>query len=287
MSAAKKGKTPVLTESLRLALSDTGARKRILEVNQRDKRSLSDIDQHFRELDRLIEYLVKHRDDPVPLDVSEPPTRKQELTDLDLALAPSMPSSPAPTHDERPAVTPEVAPEKAAPTVAESPTAGQSPELPAPKAAPAAKAKPEPPRTWQRPPGSRPIGRVDALLQDVMWLLEIKDGEGMLISLERLLVASQVEGELETFVEENETKLLNVYESYLGPFSKTVKGTQVEDESTMPPAFFDSPKVACISELVREGLTIDSLLKVSPYSALETCCVVSQLRRCGLASVDG
>lgn len=276
MSAAKKGKTPMLPESLRLALSDTGARKRILEVNQRDKRSLSDIDQRFRDLDRLIEFLVKHRDDPVPLDVSEPARRKHEPTDLDLALTPKIFSPPLETDDDRPEMAP----------VDDSPQAASAAREPA-KEAPVAKAEPKPPRTWKRPPGSKPVGRVDALLQDVMWLLEIKDGEGMLISLERLLVASHVEGELETFVEENETKLLNVYESYLGPFSKTVKGVRSEDESPMPPAFHNSPKVACISELVREGLTMDSLLKVSPYSALETCCVVSQLRRCGLASLDG
>ena len=141
------------------------------------------------------------------------------------------------------------------------------------------------PPSWQKPPGFKEINPVQALLADVMWLLEIKDGEGMLISLERLLVSHRVEGELARFVEDNETKLMNVYESYLGPFSRMVQGLDDTTGHPMPDAFTNADKVLCITELIRDGMTLESLIRTSPYLALETCCVVSQLRRVGLATV--
>jgi hypothetical protein len=284
---AQKGKIPALPEGLRLALSDTGARKRILEVNQRDKRTLSAIDQRFRDLDRLVDFLLKHLDDPVPVDVPASPMRKRQKTDMDLALSPedAAPSGgftepkDGDTLVDVDAIHAVPSPPSAIP---EPPLPAMEPELPPPGLTAVVPG----PRTWQKPPKFREVSTVQALLNDVMWLLEIKDGEGMLISLERLLVSHRLEGELAAFADENETKLMNVYESYLGPFTRTVKSSTLAADKVMPDAFLTSAKVACISELVREGLSLDSLLKTSPYSVLETCCVVSQLRRVGLATVS-
>lgn len=263
--ASKTSKAPIVPESLRIAFSDMGARRRIYEVNQRDKRTLSAIDQRFRELDRLVDYLLKHLDDPVPLNVPASPRRRRTPTDLDLALGTTPPPEAEPTEVDLPPVP--------APVAAASPT---MPDLPAvlPPAPPMASE-----RVWRAPRSSQPVPQVESLLRDVMWLLEIKDGEGMLISLERLLVSATVEGELATFVADNEVKLLNVYESYLGPFSKIMRGASPEGDMVMPAAFMENTKIACLMELTRTGITMDSLLKVSPYSKLETCCIVSQLRR--------
>ena len=289
---ATKGKFPHLPEGLRLALSDTSARRRILEVNQRDKRSLSAIDQRFRDLDRLVDFLVKHLDDPVPVDTPAAPMRKRHDTDMDIALEPlTLLDDEAPIHED-------TQPEDSAQPVSESTQEGPSieppvtiPEPPLPamhsrKESLAATSLISVPRKWQKPPGFKARDKVQSLLNDVMWLLEIKDGEGMLISLERLLVSHRLEGELAVFVSDNETKLMNVYESYLGPFTKTVKGLEGDLSHPMPEAFLSTAKVACVTELIREGLTIESLLKTSPYSELETCCVISQLRRVGLATVS-
>jgi hypothetical protein len=282
---AQKGKIPTLPEGLRLALSDTGARKRILEVNQRDKRTLSAIDQRFRDLDRLVDFLLKHLDDPVPVDVPASPIRKRQKTDMDLALSPE--DSPSQEDSTEPKNGDTLVDVEAVQPAPFPPVSIPEPPLPLMDVSPPETASVTPrPGTWKKPPKFREVSTVEALLNDVMWLLEIKDGEGMLISLERLLVSHRLEGDLAAFADENETKLMNVYESYLGPFTRTVKGTTLAPDKVMPEAFLTSAKVACISELVREGLSMDSLLKTSPYSVLETCCVVSQLRRVGLATVS-
>jgi hypothetical protein len=61
------------------------------------------------------------------------------------------------------------------------------------------------------------------LYEDVIWLLGMNDGEGALISLERLLVTNPLQGEIGEFVELNKAKLLNLYEGYIGPFDKVPK----------------------------------------------------------------
>ena len=288
---ATKGNASGLTEGLKLALSDTNARRRILEVNQRDKRTLSAIDQRFRDLDRLVDYLIKHLDDPVPIDVPAAPMRKRHDTDMDIALDATIFERSEESSEQGAGLAStqgksvsegmtELAPESPLnfPEPPLPPRNSRRDELAATAIMPA-------PPSWQKPPGFKHVSPVRALLDDVMWLLDIKDGEGMLISLERLMVSHRVEGELAQFVQENETKLLNVYESCLGPFTRTVQGLDDRTGHPMPAAFLNSDKVVCVTELIRDGISLDSLLRTSPYSTLETCCVVSQLRRVGLATV--
>ncbi len=118
----------------------------------------------------------------------------------------------------------------------------------------------------------------ELLYEDVLWLFSINDGEGALVSLERMLMLGSLEGEAEEFLRLNGDKLLNLYEGYLGPFTK-VPSRGETDIGHMPIGYLEHGLMKSILDMVDGTRSIDAILQISPFSPLETCAGLEQLRR--------
>ena len=122
----------------------------------------------------------------------------------------------------------------------------------------------------------------ELLYEDMLWLLSVNDGEGALISLERLLVTSEIKGELQQFIELNEERLLNLYkDTIFGALDKVPKAITQRKKAVggMPAAYRTAKKVKPILALINGKNDLASLIKQSKFTPLETCCVINQLRR--------
>ncbi len=254
---------------LRAALEADDARQRRAAVLAADPRDEAEVSALFVDLDGLIEALRRRAKtaDPPPVPSSPRPPRRQapslethapgetevDIDDLD-ALVP-----PVPDGDTEP------------------------PPLPAPGAL-----EPRPDKATQLaviPAVEADTAAVNLLYDDIVWLVSIDDWAGALISLERLLVMAKVDGQIKEFVDVNEVKLLNVYESYLGPFSKIPKVLPRDIDNAMPSAYERAEKIRTILELIDDQRTLSDLMRDAPLSPLETCCVINQLRRSGVLEV--
>jgi len=129
------------------------------------------------------------------------------------------------------------------------------------------------------PPPNDPARAADQLYEDIVWLFAVNDGEGALISLERMLQMGEPRGEAKEFVDGNETKLLQLYEDYMGPFDKWVSRGPMNPREDMPSSYLSQGSLAEIYDLVSEGKTIQDMMDDSPLSPLLTCATLKQLHR--------
>lgn len=120
------------------------------------------------------------------------------------------------------------------------------------------------------------------LYEDIGALFEIGDREGALVSLERLLTVSPISPQIETFLAHNEARLLEYYESVLGPWSRVVKLR--EGDTGMPPAYFRFDKMMRVVSLLDGSRPLSRVLSEAGLRHIETCAVLSQLARS--ASLD-
>lgn len=120
------------------------------------------------------------------------------------------------------------------------------------------------------------------LYEDIGALFEIGDREGALVSLERLLTVAPVSPQIESFLSHNETRLLEYYESVLGPWTRVAH--LKDPESSMPPAYFRFEKMAAIVELLDGVRPLSAVIQGSGLRMIEACAVLSQLSRS--ASLD-
>jgi hypothetical protein len=138
-----------------------------------------------------------------------------------------------------------------------------------------------------RPATSRPSRARDSdharrtaelLYEDVLWLFSVNDGEGALISLERLLMLGRLDGEAREFVELNAEKLLHLYESYIGPFTKVPTRGDVAVDS-MPKTYLEIPAIERVFRLVDGKRSLGDIMDTSPLTRIETCAGLEQLNR--------
>lgn len=115
------------------------------------------------------------------------------------------------------------------------------------------------------------------LYDDIGALFEIGDREGALISLERLLTIAPISPQIETFLAHNEGRLLEYYESVLGPWTRTARLR--DDPSGMPGAYFGFDKMARIVSLLDGTRPLGRVLTESGLRQIEACAVLSQLAR--------
>ena len=119
------------------------------------------------------------------------------------------------------------------------------------------------------------------LYQDVLTLFSIQDGEGALISLERLLNIGNLDDEIEDFLRLNGHKLVALYENVLGPFTKIVRhGSVAIDE--MPKGYLDRGLLRDVFERVNGQKSIDELLDGLTEERLKACAALEQLHRARL-----
>ncbi|MBI5610808.1 MAG: hypothetical protein HY902_18160 [Deltaproteobacteria bacterium] len=115
------------------------------------------------------------------------------------------------------------------------------------------------------------------LYEDIGALFEIGDREGALVSLERLLVVAPITPQIESFLEHNEARLVEYYESVLGPWTRT--GRLREGETALPAAFHRFDKVAQLVRHLDGTLTLSEVIARSGLRNIEACSVLSQLSR--------
>lgn len=132
-------------------------------------------------------------------------------------------------------------------------------------------------------PGNAP--ETHLLYEDIVTLSSFADRDGLIISLERLLILSRLEDHVKQFVESNEVKLMSLFESELKSFSKVPKRRAAAVENTMPRAFLRGEKVAGILPLIDGKASIAEIIRQSNLTPVETCSVMSQLKRSGLIEV--
>lgn len=120
------------------------------------------------------------------------------------------------------------------------------------------------------------------LYEDIGALFEIGDREGALVSLERLLTVSPISPQIETFLAHNEARLLEYYESVLGPWSRVIKLR--DGDGGMPPAYFNFDKMMRVVSLLDGTRPLSRVLSEAGLRHIETCAVLSQLARS--ASLD-
>lgn len=127
--------------------------------------------------------------------------------------------------------------------------------------------------------GSRAAGY---LYGDTLWLLGINDGEGALISLERMLALRAPEGDVAEFVSLNQDRLLGIYQNQvLGDFSAVLKVVASPEELRFPAWYGTQKRVAAVRSMVDGKRSIAKILEASPMTPLETCCVLAELKRSG------
>ena len=119
------------------------------------------------------------------------------------------------------------------------------------------------------------------LFQDVLTLFSIQDGEGALVSLERLLNLGYLDEEIEDFLALNSAKLVELYESILGPFTKVVSSGSVGVDE-MPTGYLDRGLMRVMYEQVDGVKTIAELLSDSTADHLRACAALEQLHRARL-----
>ncbi len=115
------------------------------------------------------------------------------------------------------------------------------------------------------------------LYEDIGALFEIGDREGALVSLERLLVVAPITPQIESFLEHNEARLVEYYESVLGPWTRT--GRLREGETALPGAFYSFEKVAQLVRHLDGTLPLGEVIARSGLRNIEACSVLSQLSR--------
>ena len=123
------------------------------------------------------------------------------------------------------------------------------------------------------------------LYDDVLWLVSINDWKAAMVSIERLLVSVRFEGTLKEFFEFNEVKLLNLFESFLGTFTKVPHRRALTLDNTMPDAYERAEKLHTVLALVDGTRSLQEILRQSKYTPLESCSALSQARRCGILEI--
>lgn|GEM_PF-1859594 len=123
------------------------------------------------------------------------------------------------------------------------------------------------------------------LYEDILWLVAINDWKAAMVSIERILVGVRFEGTLREFFEFNEVKLLNLFESFLGKFTRVPRRRPRTIENAMPDGYERTEKLMAVLALVDGERTMQEILRESPYTPLETCSALNQARRCGVIEV--
>ncbi len=247
---------PSIDETLQAAFGQGDPAEVRRRVIDKDGRSEAAFAATYADLDHVLELLLA-RLVPEPSIPPLPPELPTTVADPGLEMAP-----------------PELPPEA---------VLVEAPPIPAEALLPPA---PPPPEDLPLiPPITEATDQVNLLYEDIVWLVSIDDWGGALISLERLLVMADLSGHIKEFIDVNEVKLLNLYDSYLGPFTKVPKLTDATVDNAMPGAYRRTEKLSEVFELVDGAMSIKELFNASDRSPLETCSAINQLRRAGLLEV--
>lgn len=264
-----------LLEVLEPAFSDRTARSRRERVLARDGRDEATIGATFADLDRAVEVLrarlVELRAEAESLATMD------TATDLRVAVDPH--ADPLAKTRVAPRIVgvdrgDEIVVDDGLPTASAAGDAEPTTEILAEAAT-----RPASKRVRRTVETDHERRAAELLYEDVLWLFSVNDGEGALISLERLLMLGRLDGEAREFVDLNADKLLHLYEGYIGPFTKVPVRGEVHLDS-MPRAYLEIPSLDRVWRLVNGERSIAQIMEASsPLTRLETCAGLEQLNR--------
>jgi hypothetical protein len=121
--------------------------------------------------------------------------------------------------------------------------------------------------------------RCERLYEDIVWLFAVNDGEGALISLERMLMLGHPHGDAREFLETNHDKLLHLYQDYMGPFDRVAVLGEVDPYVEMPAGYLEAQPMAEVLRCVNGKLTITEILENANVAPLVGCAALKQLHR--------
>lgn len=257
--ASRSEEVSTVARTVEAVLGDTEALARRAKVMEDDPRSQAEVDAELASFDVIVEWLLALSATP-----SEPPPLEDAVqTELSLDAPPALPEdadddfgTAAGFEATEPAVTVDVTRRDA-----------KTPRK-------AARSGPDDQRT-----------SITRLYEDVRWLFAINDVEAALVSLERMLVIASPDGEAGVFLERNDGKLLDLYESYIGPFDKTPQGREADEDTVSSAQALSHDRLAAIMALVDGDRSIEGVIEASSLSPLETCAALKQLERTGQISL--
>lgn len=146
--------------------------------------------------------------------------------------------------------------------------------------------EPAPADAWasDRKPHQQAVAEL--LYEDMVWLFSVNDGEGALISLERLLILGAPLAEAQEFLEVNEEKLLKLYEDYMGPFSRVAQREEVDAHVEMPAAYLEQGPLGEILAMVDGQVSIADILATASCTVIQGCAAIKQLHRAQLIALE-
>ncbi len=206
---------------------------------------------------------------PVPAGgVARPPTKRNL----------ERPTPPVPVQQPPDALAPRMPP---VPTAPMAPQQQQAPK----KAAPPVYGPDEVsgPIVFARP-GNAP--ETFLLYDDIVMLSSMNDRDGLLISLERLLILAKLEDHVRVFIDANEPKLVGLYEAQLKSFSKVPRRKMPAIDNTMPRVFLRGEKIAAVLAVIDGKATVSEIVqKVTTFTRIETLSCLAQMQRAGMIDV--
>ncbi len=154
-------------------------------------------------------------------------------------------------------------------------TPAAPPKLPAKATMPSVPAVAEASRgaSWSR--------SAELLFEDALRLFRMGDSDGGLVSLERLLVTTELVDDLKSFVDVNQDRVLELYESVMAPWNRIPERLDPSQAPHLAP-FLEQPKVAFVLSRLTgrdNARTIALSCESAGMRRLEVAAVLSQLVR--------
>ena len=118
--------------------------------------------------------------------------------------------------------------------------------------------------------------RAELLFEDALRLFRLGDSDGGLISLERLLMSTDLNDDLVEFVEVNQERILDLYEAVLAPWAKVPERFDDLGPAGLGP-LLKFPKIALIIGLVNGRDTVETIAQAAARSGLRRLEVVAGL----------
>jgi hypothetical protein len=267
--ASRSDEVSAVARTVEAVLGDPDAVERRQTVLSEDPRDESEIEEGMASFDLLVDWVLALDTAPLPV----PSDGKAVQTELRLEAATE-------TNEEPPALPPETQEEDTLETDDDFGTAAAFDAADSSIQVDVSSADAKTPRKSPSPPPTDQRKLITRLYEDVRWLFAINDVEAALVSLERMLVLASPEGEAGVFLQRNDAKLLELYESYIGPFEKVPSVDHAEgaiDASQL----LRHQRLADIMSLVDGERSIGALIEASQLSRLETCAALKQLERTG------
>ena len=282
--------------------------ERLAELSPEDRQAW---DRTYTALDRLI-VALRHREGAIRLGEVASPTEADAPEEMAPVEVAPVEVAPVEVPDEVPLQSAQVEAAPADLAAAESPMTSEPPPavatpldeldfhdrqtimLPsvteadlievtpaAPPKLPAKATMPSVPAVAEASRGASWSRSAELLFEDALRLFRMGDSDGGLVSLERLLVTTELVDDLKSFVDVNQDRVLELYESVMAPWNRIPERLDPSQAPHLAP-FLEQPKVAFVLSRLTgrdNARTIALSCESAGMRRLEVAAVLSQLVR--------